>query len=641
MAKQQQFQSTENIDTGKGGNMKVTDFSAVLSSFTELTSKEVTRTFKNFADLQEDVAEKQKKYQNNIIEAAKVVAASNKQADRDKLESLQREKRAIDSLSKTLEAAAEEQKKRTAESISKISGALGIGGAGGVVSDLMSFTKGGGISLLGKAIEFIKDLLFGANEQAVKISHAFQVSSKDADRMRESIIAAGRGEIGLLANVNNRIKAYEEMLSISKMNYIASDDQVNTQIKLVEAMGMSADEASRLNELFTANNTQGSTGTRIAFEQVALFAKQEGQLFNSKKILQDVSNVSGQIRATYKGSVEELTKAVLQAAKLGTTIEQTKSMSETLLNFESSIDNELKAELLTGQQLNLEKARALALSGDYVAAGKEMLEQAGGLENYQRLNVIQQKALAESIGMSADQMADVLFKQSVQGKQANELAAQYRSLGAVDLARALEAGEIQGEQLEKAQERLTAERQFAEAMEQVKSAISGLVSGGFLDKMAELVQDIAMGFSAVVIDLKAGRGILDILWNGVSSDAQAKVAQSQLASVATREKEGQMTSTEAATEKKKILDRLREEAASMAMEDSTGIFDTIALSFKSAMKGEGILKTKNDQVSTDTEKYFKELLAAVNNINSKPIKAEISRNQMEMHAINGKAIKTP
>lgn len=637
MAKQ--FSSQETINTGQGGDMKVTDFSAVLSSFTELTSREITKTFKNFDTIQSDVAEKQKKYQDDILKAAKAVAATNSAADRQKLESLQREKQAIDSLSKTLEAAAEEQKKRTSESISKVSGVLGIGGAGGVVSDFMNFTKGGGISLLGKAIEFIKDLLFAANEQAVKISHAFQVSSEDADKMRDSIIAAGRGEVGLLANANNRIKAYEEMLSISKMIYIASDDQVNTQIKLVEAMGMSSDEASRLNELFTANNTEGSAGTRIAFEQVALFAKQEGQLFNSKKILQDVSNVSGQIRAAYKGSVEELTKAVLQAAKLGTTIEQTKSMSEGLLNFETSIDNELRAELLTGQQLNLEKARALALSGDYVAAGKEMLEQAGGLENYQRLNVIQQKALAESIGMSADQMSDVLFKQTVQGKQATGLAAQYRSMGDLEMARALEAGEIQGEQLEKAQERLTAERQFAEAMEQVKSAIGSLVAGGWLDKMAELVQDIAMGFSAVVIDLKAGRGILDILWNGVSSDAQAKVAQSQLESVKTRESEGKMTSEEASVERKKINDRLREEAFNMAKEDATGMFDSIALSFKSAFKGQGFAKTQNDQIASDTEKYFKELLAAVNTINSKPATAIISRNQMDVHGIDGKVPK--
>jgi hypothetical protein len=148
-----------------------------------------------------------------------------------------------------------------------------------------------------------------------------------------------------------------------------------------------------------------------------------------------------------------------------------------------------------------------------------------------------------------------------------------------------------------------------------------------------------MGFSAVVIDLKAGRSILDIIWNGVSSDAQAKVAQSQLESVGKREKEGQMTSTEAAAEKKKILDRLREEAASMAQEDATGFFDNIALAFKATTNGKGMIATKNEQIATDTERYFKELLAAVNNVNSKPATAIISRNQMEMHGIDGRVIK--
>ncbi len=38
---------------------------------------------------------------------------------------------------------------------------------------------------------------------------------------------------------------------------------------------------------------------------------------------------------------------------------------ESLLNFETSIENELKAELITGKQLNLERARAAALTGDF------------------------------------------------------------------------------------------------------------------------------------------------------------------------------------------------------------------------------------------------------------------------------------
>jgi hypothetical protein len=55
----------------------------------------------------------------------------------------------------------------------------------------------------------------------------------------------------------------------------------------------------------------------------------------------------------FKASPEALTQAVAQARLLGTTLETTKKQAASLLNFETSIENELQAELLTGQQLNL------------------------------------------------------------------------------------------------------------------------------------------------------------------------------------------------------------------------------------------------------------------------------------------------
>ena len=74
--------------------------------------------------------------------------------------------------------------------------------------------------------------------------------------------------------------------------------------------------------------------------------------------------------------------------------------------FESSITNELEAELLTGKSLNYEKARSLALQGKTTEAASELLGQLGGLDEFQKLNVIQQDAIAKSIGMSADELAD-------------------------------------------------------------------------------------------------------------------------------------------------------------------------------------------------------------------------------------------
>ena len=42
------------------------------------------------------------------------------------------------------------------------------------------------------------------------------------------------------------------------------------------------------------------------------------------------------------------------------------------------------------------------------------------------MNVLQQEAIAKALGMSADEMSDMLFKQETQNKTARELRAIFR-----------------------------------------------------------------------------------------------------------------------------------------------------------------------------------------------------------------------
>jgi hypothetical protein len=92
------------------------------------------------------------------------------------------------------------------------------------------------------------------------------------------------------------------------------------------------------------------------------------------------------------------------------TLEQVAKSGESLLNWESSIENELKAELLTGKQLNLERARAAALAGDQVTLAEELAKNIGSSADFTKMNVLQQKSLAEAVGMTADELANTLRK---------------------------------------------------------------------------------------------------------------------------------------------------------------------------------------------------------------------------------------
>ena len=133
-----------------------------------------------------------------------------------------------------------------------------------------------------------------------------------------------------------------------------------------------------------------------------------GVRLNLKSVLDESNKITGLARVNAMGIEGGLAKAVSTAKSLGIEMSAVAGSAGQLLDFESSIQNELQAELLIGRDLNLEKARAAALAGDQEALAKALVEEAGSLEELQGMNVIQQQALAGALGMSADQLT-ILF----------------------------------------------------------------------------------------------------------------------------------------------------------------------------------------------------------------------------------------
>ena len=86
-------------------------------------------------------------------------------------------------------------------------------------------------------------------------------------------------------------------------------------------------------------------------------------------------------------------------------------ISKSLLDFESSIQAELEAELLLGKNINLERARAAALQGDLATVAEEVMQNEAIMNAFQTKNVIAQEAAAKSLGMSREQLAQMVLEQ--------------------------------------------------------------------------------------------------------------------------------------------------------------------------------------------------------------------------------------
>ena len=139
--------------------------------------------------------------------------------------------------------------------------------------------------------------------------------------------------------------------------------------------------------------------------------KEKGLQMSVKQIQEAISKTSNAVFMTFKGSTEELTKQVMSVKALGANMAQVEGIASSLLDFESSIQSELEAELLLGKQINLEKAREAALRGDMGKVAEEVMKNDAIMNAFATDNVIQQEAAAKALGMNRDQLAGMIKEQ--------------------------------------------------------------------------------------------------------------------------------------------------------------------------------------------------------------------------------------
>jgi hypothetical protein len=274
------------------------------------------------------------------------------------------------------------------------------------------------------------------------------------------------------------------------------------QTVLTKQMGLSAQEAANLYKLGSLNQKSAEETSKIVAQEVINSGKVNGNKLDYKKILQDVSKVEGQLAAQYQNNPVLIAKAVAQTKQLGLELQQVVKISDSLLNFQSSIQNELEAELLIGKALNFERARELALRGDSVGAAKELVDQVGTLEDFQQLNVLQQRSLAQAIGMSADELANSLKQQQLlantgfESQQAFEEAARNANTQAEKEAlRARLLQSTNADQLMANAQQISNQEKITAAVDKLKDSLASLLDGplgSIIDGFANLVSSAGM-----------------------------------------------------------------------------------------------------------------------------------------------------
>lgn len=128
------------------------------------------------------------------------------------------------------------------------------------------------------------------------------------------------------------------------------------------------------------------------------------------------------------GSAQSMVDATIGARKLGLELGTVAKIADALLEFETSIASTMQASLLIGKQLNFDRARGLALEGKTNEAVQDIVSQLGGVAEFQQLNVIQRRGLAEALGVGTDELAALVRGEPIELDQDSELVTSNKSL---------------------------------------------------------------------------------------------------------------------------------------------------------------------------------------------------------------------
>ena len=310
-------------------------------------------------------------------------------------------------------------------------GKMKVMGAG--IGSLMGDIKKGAMDPLTIMLK-MAEAIGKVDGELVEMSKSLNMSKGEAGQLRNELQTAATHSGDLFITTSKLIEAQGSLNKLLGTSIIFSGEILTQATKLTEKVKLSAEATAGLaqNSILVGGSFEDNYNNALATSYE--IQRQTGISVDLRKVMEQVGKVSGVIRAALQGSSQAISEAVTKATVLGTTLEASASAGRSLLDFESSIANELEAELMLGKSLNLERARAAALTQDYATVAEELASQMGTFTEFGDLNALQAESYAKALGMTTDELANQLSLVETQNKSKRELIA----MGREDLALQME-----------------------------------------------------------------------------------------------------------------------------------------------------------------------------------------------------------
>ena len=290
---------------------------------------------------------------------------------------------------------------------------------------LDTIKPGGGISAVGKflmgpagiaaALAGVLLAIRAIRKASFDLSEDLGVSREEARNLLpalkgsqmafEAIGMDGSKIQGTLKEIGNEFGSLENMTVANAVNIerfaqnagVAGSEVVKFNKVMMDLTGSSFDVATNMAE--TAVNMAKSANV------------------STSRVLSDMASSASKFAEFSMQGADGFAAAAVEAAKVGSSIQSILGAADKLLDFQSSIEASFKAQVLTGKQINTERARQLALDGDIAGLTNEIQSIVGQVGDIQTLNVIQRQSVADAIGISVQDLLRISRGEAVQQQE--------------------------------------------------------------------------------------------------------------------------------------------------------------------------------------------------------------------------------
>lgn len=345
----------------------------------------------------------------------------------------------------------------------------------------------GVVGLLKTAFDFI----VGIQDQTVKFARAMNLSTGEARKIKMEFASLSISSGNLFITSQKMAESQMELTDTLGVTNVLSKEILATNIELKDIAGLDAQTRASIAESATITGKSAKETTKAVLNQVIGLKQATGIGFQYQKILKEASNLSGVLGLQFAKYPDKLAKALVTTKAMGLELSKLDSMADSFLDFESSISKEFEAQLLTGKDINLAKAREAFLNNDLATAAAEITRQVGTAGEFLGMNRIKQEAIAAAMGMSRDDMANMLKQQELLSKlgakDLKDAQAKVQALKAQGKTRE-EIAAITGEEAYQSLINASAQEKIAGFVDKIKQSFADFVeSSGIIEKVEGII----------------------------------------------------------------------------------------------------------------------------------------------------------